>query len=396
VPLEPEAPGPLPSASAPTIDPALQAKARAFASQRRGLTLLEIFLLAIYFVIWATANVGFRVGFLLRALSVPWWLAVLVQAAAFGFPLFLLTLPFRYLGGYVLPRHFGLLVQSRRAWAEDFAKGIALSTAVGIPLILGLYALLRFAPGSWWAWATAGYTLYGIVLAAVLPVLLVPIFYQVRPLGPEHADLARRLTAVAGQARARVRGVFSLELSRRTPAATALLVGLGRTRRVFLTDTLLMNFSSDEIETVFAHELAHHRFRDIPVGIALSALLSLISFRIADVFYRSFATALKLRGLDDPAGMPILLLILPLAFLLGSPISNAYSRWRERRADRYAIRLTRKPEAFAGAMKRFANLNLAVANPSRLSGGSHPSLAARIREAEAFAARMRAEEARGR
>jgi STE24 endopeptidase len=355
---------------------------------------LEIFLLTVYFIMWMTANVGLWIGFGLRALSIPWWIAVLVQAAAFGLPILVLTLPFRYLGGYALPRHFGLLVQSRRAWVEDFVKQAVLSSAIGIPLILGLYALLRFAPGTWWAWAAASYTLYGIVFTAVFPVLLVPVFYRVHSLGPEHADLARRLTEVAGEARARVGGVFSLEFSRRTPAATALLVGLGRTRRIFLTDTLLMNFSSDEIETVFAHELAHHRFRDIPLGIALSAGLSLLSLRIADLFYRSFSLGQKLRGLDDPAGMQVLLIILGLTFVVLSPVSNAYSRWREARADRYALRLTRKPEAFASAMKRFANLNLAVANTSRLSGGSHPALAARIREAEAYAARMRAEEAR--
>jgi STE24 endopeptidase len=355
--------------------------------------LLELFVLVVYFLAWMAGNVGAWTALPLRLLGVPWWTAVLVQAAAFGLPIFAVTLPFRYLGGYLLPRHFGLLVQSRRAWAGDFAKGVLLSAVIGLPLILGLYGLLRYAPDAWWAWAALGYTLYGIALTAILPVLLIPLFYRVRPLGPEHEDLALRLAELALAARTRIRGVSSLELSGRTPAATALLVGLGRTRRVLLTDTLLNAFTHDEIETVFAHEVAHQKHWDIPVGIGVSAGMSLISLRLADFAYRAFVGGWKLTGLDDPEALAVLLPVVALAFTLLSPVSNAYSRWREARADRFALQLTQKPEAFASAMRRLASLNLAVANPSRLSSGtsSHPPLVSRIRMAEEFARRREAE-----
>jgi len=385
-------PGPSPHGSAPalTLDPARQTKARAFASQRRGLSYLETILLALYLVVWILGGLSSLIAVPLRSLGVPWWAGVLVQGIAFFLPRFVISLPFRYLGSYALPRQFGLLTQSLRSWAVDFAKEVGLLAALGLPSILGLYALLRYAADSWWLWAAVGFTLSLLLIAAILPVILLPIFYRVRPLAAQHAELAERLSGLAQRARARVRGVFSLEFSRRTPAANALLLGLGKFRRILLADTLLANFTHDEIETVVAHELAHHIYHDIPVGIGVHALLSLAAFKIADIAYRAYAATPRLKSLDDPAALPILMMTLALSFFLTSPFSKLYSRWRESRADAFALRLTRKPQAFASAMRRFANLNLAVANPSRLASemASHPSLVSRIRKAEAFAAEL--------
>jgi STE24 endopeptidase len=344
-------------------------------------------------IVWVIGRVGALIAIPLHVLEVPWWTAVLVQGLAFGLPGFAISLPFRYLGSYRLPRHFGMLTQPLREWMLDLAKETVVLAGMGLPTILGLYAILRYGADRWWLWAAVAYTLCVIAFTAVLPVVLLPIFYRIRPLGPEHIALAERLTALAQRAKTRVRGVFSLEMSRRTPAANALLLGLGKTRRILLTDTLLTNFTPDEIETVIGHEMAHHVYRDIPVGIAVHALLSLAAFRIADFVYRAVVVGTVVKTLDDAAGLPLLLMVLALAFFVTSPIANAYSRWREARADTFALRLTRKPEAFASAMTRFANLNLAVVNPSRLTSGmtSHPTLISRIRKAEIFAARLRAE-----
>jgi STE24 endopeptidase len=371
----------------PGLDPARQTKARALASQRRGLSYFETILLSLYFVTWMIGGVSRLIAYPLRAFGAPWWAGVVVQVVAFGLPAFLISLPFRYLGTFALPRHFGILTQPLRGWLTDLAKEIALFGIVGTCSMLGVYALLHYAPDLWWLWAAAAFTLYGVVLTALLPVILLPMVYRTRPLGSDRADLVERLTALAQRARARVRGVFSLELSSRTPAATAVLLGLGRTRRILLADTLLTNFTDDEIETVMAHELAHHVHRDIPVGIVVQSVLGLAALKVADVAYRAYASAASLKSLDDPVGLPFFLMILVLAFFATSPFARLYSRWRERRADTFALEATRKPEAFASAMTRFANLNLAVASPSGLA--SHPSLASRIRKAEAFAAKLR-------
>jgi len=341
---------------------------------------------------WISTGISDLIALPLRYFGAPWWATVLAESTAFALPGLIITLPFRYLAAYALPRHFGLLTQSPQAWAADLLKELALFAAMGLPALWILYALLRYAPERWWLWASVGYTIGVIIFAAVLPVVLLPMFYRVRPIGAEYADLVTRLIALAESARTRIRGVFSLELSSRTPAANAFLIGLGRTRRILLSDTLLAGFSREEIETVIAHELAHQAHRDIPVGIAVQAVLSLAAFRVADLAIRAYTTNLHLKSMADPAALPVHVMILGVAFFLTSPFANAYSRWRESRADTYALRLTRKPEAFVSAMTRFANLNLAVASPSRLMSGtsSHPSLISRIRKAEAFASRLRA------
>jgi STE24 endopeptidase len=370
------------------LDPARQAKARAFSSQRRGLGIVEILVLSPYFILWVSTGFRDLIAAPWRALGAPWWVILLVESAVFAVSGLILTLPFRYLGGYALPRHFGLHTQSLGGWAEDVLKSLAFLAALGLPSLLVLYALLRYAPERWWLWAWLLYTVAVILFAAIFPVVLLPIFYRLRPAGPEHADLVGRLMALAERARVRTRGVSLLDLSSRTPAANAFLMGLGTTRRIVLSDTLVSSFTAEEIETVLAHELAHHVHRDIPVGIAVHAALSLAVFRIADLAFRAYTSSYHLKSMADPAALPVHLIILGLAFLAGSPLTNAYSRWRESRADTYALRLTGKPEAFAGAMARFANLNLAVASSSWIASrtGSHPSLLSRIRKAESFSA----------
>jgi STE24 endopeptidase len=224
------------------------------------------------------------------------------------------------------------------------------------------------------------------MLSLLAPIVLMPLFNRFRPLGEERADLVERLMRLSAAAGRRVRGVYSFDMSRRTKAANAALVGLGRTRRIVLGDTLLDEFPSEEIEAVLAHELGHHVHGDIPVGVLAGAGVMLAELWVADaVLTRSVARG-TLSAASDPAGLPILLLAFSLMGLLLGPLENAYSRWRERRADAFSIELTRRPQAFADAMTRLANQNLADANPPRwavILFGTHPPLEERIRFAEA-------------
>jgi STE24 endopeptidase len=217
--------------------------------------------------------------------------------------------------------------------------------------------------------------------------LILPLFYTFTPL--EDEDLSDRLIALAGRAGTQVRGVFRFDMSTRTKSANAALMGLGSTRRIVLGDTLLDEFTSDEIETVLAHELGHHVHRDVTLGIAANSLLTLASFWTAHLVLRWSVGVFQLDGIADPAGMPILALVTAILGLIAMPLGNAYSRWRERMADRYALESTRKPQAFADAMTRLANQNLADADPERwvvLLLHSHPPIRERVAAAQEFAA----------
>jgi STE24 endopeptidase len=295
--------------------------------------------------------------------------------------------PFAFYQGYVLEHRYGLSNQRPRVWLLDQLK------ATGVGLVLAalatsvIYAALRAAPDWWWAVSAAVFALAVIVLAQLAPVVLLPLFYTVKPL--DRPVLTEKLVALAKRARAPVMGVYEWALSAHTKKANAALAGLGRTRRVLLSDTLLASYTDDEIEVVLAHELAHHVHHDLWRGIAVQTGLLFVAFYVAHLALDRFADALVLRGADDPAGLPLIVLVGGACAWVFMPLANAVSRAAERRADREALALTGHPEAFVSAMKRLGQQNLAEEHPSRLVQWlfySHPPIRERIEAARRWRA----------
>lgn len=296
------------------------------------------------------------------------------------------SLPLGYYDSYVLPHRYGLSVQTRRSWAEDRLKGLGLALGLGAPLIAALNWLMAEDPQGWWLPAGFGVLLVTVVLANLAPVLLVPIFYKLEPI--ENRRLVDRLTRLAETAGARVRGVYQMRFSDRTRAANAALMGLGNTRQIVLSDTMLERYTPDEIETVIAHELGHHVHADIPIGILWQSALMLAGFWLASLVIGRAAGALGLRGSGDPAALALFALVMGAYGLLTLPLANWLVRWAEWRADRFALRLTGRPDAFISAMERLAADNLAEREPPawvELLLYDHPSIGRRVAAARIWA-----------
>jgi STE24 endopeptidase len=383
------------SENAPSLDQDRQGKASEYAQLRRRLMLLQLLAGAVYIILWISLGWSADLRSALASRSndglLPfephWILQLALFAAGFGLPWAILTLPLNYYSGFVLPHRFGQSNQSLREWIWDGVKGSLISMVIGLPLLIGLYALLRGSGDNWWLWAAGGYTFFGVVLTSLAPVLLMPIFYEIKPLAEDRQDLVERLTSLAERSGARVEGVYKMDMSRRTKAANAALAGLGRTRRILLGDTLLENFSADEIETILAHELGHHVHHDIPWGITAQTVFNFISFFIGARVLDWSVGVFDLQGVYDPAGLPALMLALSIVGLVSMPLTNLYSRWRETLADRFALERTGKPQSFVSAMTRLANQNLAQVDPPRwvvLLLSSHPPLRERIQRAETY------------
>ena len=154
-----------------------------------------------------------------------------------------------------------------------------------------------------------------------------------------------------------------------------------------LADTLIDKFSDDEIESVLAHELGHHVHRDLILGIIVQSMLILVGFWLADRVMQWGIALFGYTGLTDPATLPLLMLALGVFGVVTMPLGNAWSRWREGKADQYALRTTANPAAFIGAMTRLANQNLAEAEPPawvEFLLHSHPSIHKRVAMAENF------------
>ena len=295
------------------------------------------------------------------------------------------TLPFGLYRGFLLERRYGLSTETMGHWLKDHAKAVLVGVVFAELGAIFVYFTLRNWPGSWWAIAGVGYSFVAIVLVSIAPVVLLPLFFTFKPL--EKASLRDRLTALASKAGTRIMGVYEWTLSDRTKKANAALTGMGNTRRILLSDTLLSDYSDDEIEVILAHELAHHVHRDIWTSVLYDMALTFTGFFAAHLALQRAVPFFGLQGMADPAGIPILLLTAGTIGLCVKPLLNAVSRSHERRADSYALRMTENPSAFITAMKRLGQQNLAEDSPSKLVQAlfyTHPPIKERLRAAQSW------------
>ena len=367
-----------------TLDPEKQKQAREYARIRRRLWLVDTIFSALYFLAWIVLGWSISLRESLSKFTANEWLLVPLFAAVFGGIFFALNLPLGYYRGFVLPHRFGQSNQSLTDWVMDQMKGLAVGLPLGLLLLELLYLALRVTGDLWWLWSAVGLLVFNILLINLAPILIMPLFNKYVPLDDEHKDLAERLLRLADQAKTKVRGVFKFDMSRRTKSANAALTGIGNTRRIILGDTLINEFSADEIETVLAHELGHHVHRDIAVLVTFGIISTTVGLYLASV---GLNWAIATFGFASPAdidALPALGLIFGIYDFLTMPLNNAVSRWREGMADDYALQATGKKDAFASAFTRLANQNLGEIDPEKwvvFMFYSHPPLGERIEKA---------------
>lgn len=294
--------------------------------------------------------------------------------------------PLSWYLGFALEHRYGLSTQSGAHWLADQVKAAAVGGALAVAGASVVFMTLRRWPDAWWLVSAGVFSVAMIGLARLAPVLVLPLFYQFRPL--DRPALVERLTALASRAGTDVVGVFEWVLSSHTRKANAALAGLGHTRRILLSDTLLADYSDDEIEVVLAHELAHHVHRDLWRGIAVQGVVLAGGFFVAHIVLNLATVPLGYAGVSDPAVLPLLMLAGGAWSFAVLPVVNGLSRAQEWAADRYALETTRNADAFVSAMKRLGQQNLAEEHPStvvRWLFYSHPPVRERIEAARAFA-----------
>jgi STE24 endopeptidase len=286
-----------------------------------------------------------------------------------------------------LERKFQLSTQKFRSWVWDEAKGFLVGLVLAGIVVELLYFTIRQWPQHWWVVMWAMFMTLFIVLAQLAPVVLFPIFYKFEPL--ENEDLRRRLVQLSEHAGTRVRGVYRWQLSEKSKKANAALTGLGSTRRIILADTLLDNYGPEEIEAVLAHELGHHVHRHILKSIFVQAGVTLFGFWVANFVLHYAVDHHMFEQLSDFANLPLLALTASIISLLLMPALNAYSRFNERQADRYAFESIASVEPFISSMNKLAQQNLAERTPARwveVLFHSHPAISRRLAAAEAWRA----------
>jgi STE24 endopeptidase len=290
--------------------------------------------------------------------------------------------------GFRLERSFKLSIQRVRSWVWDEIKGFLVGLVLASIIVELLYFTIRLWPQHWWLLAWAVFMVLFIVLAQIAPVVLFPIFYKFEPLDDE--DLRRRLVVLSERAGTRVRGVYRWKLSEKSKKANAALTGLGSTRRIILADTLLDNYAPEEIEAVLAHELGHHVHRHILKSIFVQAVTTFFGFWAANWTLHYAVDQHMFEQLSDFANLPLLVLVSAVLSFVLMPVLNAFSRFNERQADRYAFESLASVEPFISSMNKLAEQNLAERTPSKWVEWffhSLPAISRRVAAAEAWRTR---------
>jgi STE24 endopeptidase len=293
-----------------------------------------------------------------------------------------LSFPLSFYGGHVLEHRFGLSHQTFGRWLTRYAKRNVLVVAFGLVMMPSLYWVIWLTGAWWWLAAAIAFFLISIVLGQLMPVVILPLFYKIERL--DNAELAHRMARLAEGTGLSIQGVYRMGLSEETAKANAMLAGMGRTRRVLMGDTLLDQFTLDEIEVIFAHEIGHHVFRHIRKMIVAGVLYSVLGLWICDRILLAWAHAHYgvIDARDLPAStLPLLMLVLTVFSLVLGPLQNIISRRYERQCDRYALERTGLRQAYVSAFRKLAKLNKDDPAPHPLEVflfHSHPPIGERL------------------
>jgi STE24 endopeptidase len=297
----------------------------------------------------------------------------------------LASLPFSLYGQFGIEARFGFNRTTARLFLLDIAKGLALSLALGTPLLYLAFRLVRAGP-RWWLWAWLAASGLQLLLAVLYPRLIAPLFNRFTALPP--GEVRERVEGLARRLGFRARGIFLMDGSRRSTHGNAYFAGLGRARRIVLFDTLVQSLSPGQVAAVLAHEIGHQKKLHVPLRLAGTLLAGLAAFWLLGrtlefaPLFRAFGFTGQTGAAAAPAAVVLLLYFAgPLALPL-RPLASWISRHQEQAADRYAYRDAACGEDFAEALLALARSNLANPTPHPWASfwfASHPTVLERVR-----------------
>jgi len=298
----------------------------------------------------------------------------------------MLSFPISYYTGFYLEHKYNLSNQTFWKWISESLKALLVSLVIGVPILLLFYfALIQFGEIWWLPFAVLMFFI-SVVLSQIFPILIFPIFYKITPI--ENENLKERIRSLARNAKLKVENVYKFNMSKNTKKANAAFTGLGKTKRIILGDTLLDNYTEDEIETVIAHELGHFKKKHIIKNIIIGTVSSFLTLYLIALLYQNSLSWFGFSDITQVATLPLLALWSMLIGLFQSPMGNILSRKFEYEADEYAVEETRNPLAFKNTLEKLTDQNLGDREPHPFVEWffySHPSIKNRINAIENFA-----------
>ncbi len=307
------------------------------------------------------------------------YLRLIVFSAILGFAGSVMFFPVKYYVEYYLEHKYKLSNQTVFSWLKEDFKGFLVGIAIGLPILMIFYFSLNYFEALWWLPFSIIMFIISVLLAKILPVIILPIFYKVVQVDDE--ELKRRILSLTDGVGMKVEDMFTFDMSKNTKKANAAFTGLGRTKKIILADTLVENYNYDEIETVIAHELGHYKHKHILKNIFISTIFSFLTFFLMAVLYDISLNWFGFESRTDIAALPLLSVWAMIIGLILTPVSNIISRKFEYQADEHAVRATAKPEDFIRTLSRLNEQNMGDEDPHPLVEWffySHPSVKRRI------------------
>ena len=340
------------------------------------------FILILLFVglSYSTTLVDYLSGYISNS-----YLLFIVFVFAVGAATSILFAPVNYYTEFYLEHKYNLSNQTFIKWIIENLKGLLVSTLIGVPILLFFFYVLNEFGSMWWLPLAAGLFIISVVLGRIAPVLILPLFYKVSPI--DNNELKERIERLAKDAGIKVENVYKFDMSRNTKKANAAFTGLGKSKRILLGDTLLENYTQDEIETVIAHEMGHYKKKHIIKNIILGTVTSFLTLFIVAFLYENTIALFGYNSITEIAALPVLSLWAALIGLIQSPFDNILSRKFEYEADEYAVIATNKPLPYISTLEKLTEQNLADKDPHPFVEWffySHPSINNRINALKKF------------
>jgi STE24 endopeptidase len=261
----------------------------------------------------------------------------------------LLIFPMTLYEGYFREHEYGLSNQTFGAWMLDLLKSLGVGALLGGLAVVAVYAVFRHAPRTWWIWGTAVALVFVVLGALIAPVFIAPLFNTYTEL--RSPGLREPILSLARANGIPAEHVYVFDASRQSKRVSANVNGVFGTMRISLNDNLLNRVSPAGVKSVMGHEMGHYVLNHVYESILWFALVFLLGF----AFLRwGFAWAAArwggrwgVRGIADPAGLPLLVALFSIYFFVMTPLNNTFIRVNEVEADIFGLNAAREPDGFA-------------------------------------------------
>ncbi len=347
---------------------------------------IAVFIITLFFV-----STGLSAGLqnFLSGYITNSYLVFVSFALTSGLALGILFFPLSYYSEFYLEHKYNLSNQTLYGWLGEDLKGLLVSLPVIIPVLLVFFYSLNKFDSLWWLPFAIVLFIISVVLARIVPVLVLPLFYKITPL--EQNELKEKIQEHAKDAGIVVENVYKFNMSKNTKKANAAFTGIGKSKRILLGDTLIENFTADEIETVVCHELGHYKRKHIIKNIFIGTLFSFLTLFLIAALYQYSVSWFGFGSFKEIAAMPLLALWAMVIRIILTPVSNIISRKFEFEADEYAVQSTGKKDAFVSTLNKLTDQNLGDREPHPFVEWffySHPSIKNRVAAINEFYSRV--------